>query len=73
MKRHAFVRLRAFGLALPSRAMTANDNWRGPEFLSVTVDTWVHRYFGRRDTSIPLREVLRDNRLRDHYTITEAS
>ena len=61
------IRIRAFGLDLPSRAMTANDNWRAPELLSVAVDTWAHRYLGRRDVSIPLREIIASNELRESY------
>ena len=35
------IRIRAFGLDLPSRAMTANDNWHAPETLSVEIDVWL--------------------------------
>jgi hypothetical protein len=62
-----FFRLRAFGLDTPSRAMTANDNWQAPETLSVALDTWTHRYLGRRDMTIPLRELMASNALRAEY------
>lgn len=62
------IRIRAFGLDLPSRAMTANDNWRAPETLSVTLDTWTHRYLARHDhydRRLTLREVIASNDLRE--------
>ena len=64
------LRLRAFGLR-PAKA--ANDNRTAPETLSVVLDTWLHRYLGRRDCSITLEELVASNILRDTYTLTEAS
>jgi hypothetical protein len=54
-----FYRLSAFGLA-PPRAMTANDNWRAPETLSIALDTWAGRRIRLRNGT-PLRQIIACN------------